>query len=238
VIQSKAFNLPAGTAIEFYVKGGESTPGGGLYFEISYDGGSSWSSLWSGVEDQWKLKLLIPSSSTNTKIRFRMYTYSSCNGCSAVFDVLKIRKYTYPEPFSWVGEEEKPIQQQTALYIQPITGNIGIGTMSPSFKLDVAGRINARELCIAGLCKSIWNWFGVAGLECKVISKEFHHEGSAERDPGYRIISGGCAILGDCRPAASPYWLGFYAFGPTQNGWYCKDNGGYCRIGVSAICCK
>ncbi len=35
-------------------------------------------------------------------------------------------------------------------------GNVGINTFSPSYKLDVAGRANATELCIAGDCRSSW----------------------------------------------------------------------------------
>jgi hypothetical protein len=35
-------------------------------------------------------------------------------------------------------------------------GNVGIGTTSPSYKLDVNGIANATQLCIAGDCKSTW----------------------------------------------------------------------------------
>ena len=35
-------------------------------------------------------------------------------------------------------------------------GNVGIGTTSPSYKLDVAGDVNGTQLCIAGDCKSSW----------------------------------------------------------------------------------
>ena len=40
-------------------------------------------------------------------------------------------------------------------------GNVGIGTLSPGFKLDVSGSINASSgLCLAGVCKSSWSEVG------------------------------------------------------------------------------
>jgi hypothetical protein len=42
------------------------------------------------------------------------------------------------------------------MMIQGNMGNIGIGTMTPNYKLDVAGAANAQQLCIAGDCKSSW----------------------------------------------------------------------------------
>lgn len=35
-------------------------------------------------------------------------------------------------------------------------GNVGIGTISPGERLDVSGKVNATELCIAGDCKATW----------------------------------------------------------------------------------
>lgn len=34
--------------------------------------------------------------------------------------------------------------------------NVGIGTNTPTHKLDVAGDVNAQQLCINGVCKSAW----------------------------------------------------------------------------------
>jgi len=35
-------------------------------------------------------------------------------------------------------------------------GNVGIGTTGPGYKLDVAGKANATELCINGVCQFSW----------------------------------------------------------------------------------
>lgn len=36
------------------------------------------------------------------------------------------------------------------------SGNVGVGTASPGYKLDVSGSANATQLCIAGDCRSAW----------------------------------------------------------------------------------
>src|SRR3989344_429404 len=37
------------------------------------------------------------------------------------------------------------------------SGNVGIGTVAPGYKLDVAGDANATRFCIAGDCKDSWS---------------------------------------------------------------------------------
>ena len=48
------------------------------------------------------------------------------------------------------------------LTVQPTSGNVGIGTTGPGYKLDVqGGQINAAGgLCIAGDCKTAWSQVG------------------------------------------------------------------------------
>ena len=43
-----------------------------------------------------------------------------------------------------------------------VSGNMGIGTVYPAFKLDVSGQANATQLCIDGVCKSAWDQVGTA----------------------------------------------------------------------------
>ena len=42
-------------------------------------------------------------------------------------------------------------------------GNVGIGTVSPGYRLDVAGSVNASGLCLGGTCKS--NWAEISGSD-------------------------------------------------------------------------
>jgi hypothetical protein len=40
--------------------------------------------------------------------------------------------------------------------INPLGGNVGIGTTSPNYKIDVAGDANATQFCISGDCRNSW----------------------------------------------------------------------------------
>ena len=42
-------------------------------------------------------------------------------------------------------------------------GNLGLGTLTPAQKLDVAGNVNAAGLCLGGDCKTAWSQVGGGG---------------------------------------------------------------------------
>jgi hypothetical protein len=46
--------------------------------------------------------------------------------------------------------------QPFGIHLDQSTGNVGIGTATPGFDLDVNGDANATQLCIAGTCQSSW----------------------------------------------------------------------------------
>ena len=41
--------------------------------------------------------------------------------------------------------------------------NVGVGTLTPGHRLDVAGNVNGSGLCIAGVCKTDWSQVGGGG---------------------------------------------------------------------------
>jgi hypothetical protein len=41
-----------------------------------------------------------------------------------------------------------------------LRGNVGVGTATPAYKLDVAGSVNGTGLCLAGDCKTAWSQVG------------------------------------------------------------------------------
>ncbi len=62
--------------------------------------------------------------------------------------------------FAWnAPNNTPPISTNQALYVSSF-GNVGIGTVNPSQKFDVAGSINAQtELCINNSCRNYWPSF-------------------------------------------------------------------------------
>jgi hypothetical protein len=49
------------------------------------------------------------------------------------------------------------------LSLQPSGGNVGIGTLTPTVKLDVAGEIKGTQLCIGNDCRGAWPTGGSGG---------------------------------------------------------------------------
>ena len=79
-------------------------------------------------------------------------------------------------------------------------GNVGIGTVSPSQKLDVAGNVNAQGVCIKGDCKTGWAQVSTSGwelLKCGV-SGALSCSGPVQGQYTLKCPSGKKAIWGSC----------------------------------------
>jgi hypothetical protein len=88
-------------------------------------------------------------------------------------------------------------------------GNVGVGTQTPGYKLDVGGSVNASSgLCIAGDCKS--SWASVGGTQWTTSGSTIYFNtgnvGVGTQTPGYKLDVGGSVnastglcIAGDCK---------------------------------------
>lgn len=129
---------------------------------------------------------------------------------------------SYPDDVNW------------ARLVIDSSGNVGIGTVSPTYKLDVAGSANAQQLCIAGDCKSSWpsfvggsgtdnyipRWNGANNLETSSIyQNDAGNVGIGTSNPTSKL-----EVSGDIH--SSSIQLGNSAGSITENWWeFGKDDG-------------
>jgi hypothetical protein len=98
------------------------------------------------------------------------------------------------------------------------TGNVGIGSNTPGYKLDVqGGQINSSGgLCIAGDCKTAWSQVGGGSSQWTTSGSNIHYNsgnvGIGTTNPGARLhISAGDSSVALFGPNAS--WSGSLAVG-------------------------
>lgn len=59
--------------------------------------------------------------------------------------------------FGWTDPSLTPPSGGGAIYVEPVSGNVGIGTATPTQKLDVIGYVRGSSgLCIGGVCRNAW----------------------------------------------------------------------------------
>ena len=104
----------------------------------------------------------------------------------------------------------------TALFAQGLTGNLGIGTTSPGYRLDVqGGSINtAGGFCIAGDCKTAWSQVGGGTSQWTTASPNIYYNtgnvGIGTTTPGYKLdVAGSINTTGvnvNGSPITSSQW--------------------------------
>jgi len=117
------------------------------------------------------------------------------------------------------------------------TGNVGIGTVNPSQKLDVAGYVKGTGLCIGNDCRTSW----LSGFDCVELKSGFNFYSESVSCPGDRLfaMSGGCDSI--CSPLIDNYLSGNTQFCSVL--WQISSAGlcwGPTQGDVAAIikCCK
>jgi len=118
------------------------------------------------------------------------------------------------------------------------SGNVGIGTINPSQKLDVIGYVRgATGLCIGGDCRTSWPPDGFSQVEyktCEGSSSTNEVSCTAFCSSGYTLVGGGCRGEQVSRD--------LYQSVPNaeNNGWVCEAQSDYYgnTISGTAICVR
>ncbi|RLE07258.1 hypothetical protein DRJ00_08460 [Candidatus Aerophobetes bacterium] len=104
-------------------------------------------------------------------------------------------------------------------YVNPagqsvFSGNVGIGTTNPGYKLDVVGQINSSGgLCIGGDCKANWGEVAATGYWTQSGSNLYTKDtgwnvGIGTTAPGAKLDVAGAQF--DQSPASGNYWVNYY----------------------------
>ena len=129
------------------------------------------------------------------------------------------------------------------------SGNVGVGTVSPSQKLDVIGYVRgATGLCIGGDCRTTWPPDGFSQVEYKTcegygVGINPESKCTASCSAGWTLIGGGCeTVLAGCGEESCFFpFLARSSPNSAKTGWTCTasayGNTGATVIGT-AICVK
>jgi hypothetical protein len=147
-----------------YVKGSSGNVGIGTYAPrsaLDVAGGESYATI--GVSGSLGSGAILSGSTGSTFLSNNVYLNAAANQFKVV-DPTKISaglqlagRDVYFRSFS---AATTPLHTEL-LFINGTSGNVGIGTITPAYKLDMVGSLNASGgLCMAGDCKSSWSQVG------------------------------------------------------------------------------